>query len=298
MKISNFMFGIIFISIISNCTYAQGILIDDFSQKSLPGWIWGGLEMKYSHEEDNKENGFAEIFSKENMKANSYAGKIFLQKSHTFTVGNFVNAMIKGLNNDAYVKIQLVYDVDNNSTYNEDEDLILESNQISLDFDGWKEVKVKLDQDNFKIVSKHMDDFEVTEDNVYGIQFDFMTGKNFNESKFESGIALISEIQNKEITYDSEGPVSTNKESYFNTKNNPNPFKNSTTITYILPNPTNVNITVYDRLGKEVVNLLSQDQSAGEHSVEFISEDYPNGIYFYRIKTPEKTEVRKMLLSR
>lgn len=292
------IFTLIILVIFYNHSFSQGIIIDDFSKKSLPDWIWGGVEMKYSHEEDNKENGFAELFSKGEIKSDSYIGKIFLQRDHTFTVGNFVNAMFKGVNNDAYVKVQLIYDVDNNSTYNEDEDLMLVSNPISMDFDGWKEIKVKLDQDNFKIVSKYKDNFEVTEDKVLGIQFEFVTGKNYKESKFESGIALISEIPNKETALDYEGPPSTNKESYFNASNDPNPFKSSTTINYYLPNSTFINITVYDRLGKEVTNLVNQDQSSGQHSIEFNSEDYPNGIYFYRIKTPEKTEVRKMLLSR
>ncbi|MBS1517708.1 MAG: T9SS type A sorting domain-containing protein [Bacteroidetes bacterium] len=282
----------------NNISFSQGIIIDDFSKKAMPGWIWGGVEMKYSHEEDNKENGFAEIFSKDKVKANSYIGKIFLQKAHTFTVGNFVNAMLKGVNNDVYVKVQLVYDVDNNSTYNEDQDLMLESKEISMNFDGWKEIKVKLDQDNFSIKSKFNDNFEVTEDNVLGIQFEFTSGKNYKEANFESGIALISEIPNKESSYDSDNSISTSRESYFDIKNDPNPFKTSTKITYILPNPTNVNLTVYDRLGKEVINLVNEDQTAGEHSVDFNSGDYPSGIYFYRIKTPEKTEVRKMLLTR
>ncbi|HQY50813.1 MAG TPA: T9SS type A sorting domain-containing protein [Ignavibacteria bacterium] len=293
------IFTLTFLVILFNNSFSQGIIIDDFSQKALPGWIWGGIDMKYSHEEDNKENGFAELFSKGEIKADSYIGKIFLQRDHTFTVGNFVNAMFKGVNNDAYVKIQLIYDVDNNSTYNEDEDLMLVTiNPVSMDFDGWKEIKVKLDQDNFKIISKYKDNFEVTEDKILGIQFEFLSGKNYKDSKFESGIALISEIPNKETASDYEGSISTNKESYFSATNDPNPFKSSTTIKYNLPNATFINITVYDRLGKEVINLVNQDQSSGEHTVEFNSDDYPSGIYFYRIKTTEKTEVRKMLLAR
>lgn len=108
------LFIITFFVILFNNSFSQGIIIDDFSVKALPDWIWGGIEMKYSHEEDNRENGFAELFSKNDIKANSYVGKIFLQREHTFTVSNFVNAMIKGVNNDAYVKIQLIYDIDNN----------------------------------------------------------------------------------------------------------------------------------------------------------------------------------------
>lgn len=297
MIIRKFGFTIFFFILLSKICFSQGDIIDDFSKKAMPDWIWGGVEMKYSHNEDNKENGFADIISNSTVKENSYIGKIMLKRSHLFTVGNFVNVMLKGVNNDASVKIQLLYDMDNNSSFDENNDLMLVAKPISLNFDGWKESKVKLDQENFEIVSKQQDNFEVTEENVLGIQLEFESGKNYKESKFESGIALVSEIPNKEVFTQYDGGNS-NKESYFNAKNFPNPFNPTTTISFSLPQPTSVTLTVYDRIGREVKVLLEQNLDAGEHSVEFNAVEYPSGIYFYRIKTPEKTEVRKMLLTK
>lgn len=286
-----------FIFLSANQSFSQGEIIDDFSVKALPGWIWGGVEMKYSHEQDNKENGYAEVFTNHDIKSGTYIGKIMLKKDHLFTAGNYVNVMLKGIDNDASVKVELLYDVDNNATFNEDEDIALISKPVSMDFNGWKELKFKLDQENFSIDSKHNDNFEVTEDNIFGILLEFEAGKNFKESKFQSGIALVSEIVNKEAF--SEGFVNTNpEESYFSARNYPNPFNPTTTISYTLPQGTSVTLTVYDRLGRQVVVLVDQNQEAGEHSVDFNASDYPSGIYFYRIKTPEKTEVRKMLLTK
>ncbi|MEO8666849.1 MAG: T9SS type A sorting domain-containing protein, partial [Ignavibacteria bacterium] len=266
---------------------------------ALPDWVWGGVEMKYSHNEDNKENGFAEIISKKTFNGSGYIGKIILKRKHLFTVGNYVNVMLKGVKDDATVKIQLLYDVDNNSTYNEDADIMLSTvKPISMNYDGWKEIKVKLDQENFKIVSTSHDNFEVTEENVYAIQLEFEAGKDYEDNKFESGIALISEIPNKEAFTDQESGNSSSKESYFSARNYPNPFNPTTTISYALPQATFVSITVYDRLGREVVVLTEQNLDAGEHTVEFNASELPSGIYFYRIKTPEKTEVRKMLLTK
>ncbi len=281
-------------------SFSQGEIIDDFSKKTLPDWFSGGVELKYSHPEDNKENGYAEIFSKEEIKSNNYIGKILLKRAHLFTAGNFVNVMLKGVENDVNVKIQLLYDIDNNNTYNEDQDLMLASKSVSLNFNGWKEIKFKLDQENFKITSNFQDNFEVTEENVYAIQLEFESGKNYKNSKFESGIALVSEIPNKEFITekDSGPPTNSHNESYFKVKNYPNPFNPTTTISYILPQSTSVTLTVYDRLGRQVVVLVDQSQDAGEHSVEFNASEYPSGIYFYRIKTPEKTEVRKMLFTK
>lgn len=254
--------------------------------------------MKYSHTEDNRENGFAEIITNNDIEPNAYIGKILLKKDYLFTVGNFVNVMLKGVNNDALVKIQLVYDLDKNTFYEENTDLILTSNPISLNFDGWKEIKIKLDQDNFSIISKTNENFEVTEDSLFGIQFEFQAGPNYTKSKFVSGIALISEIINKEAFSNQDQSSSSSSESYFNASNQPNPFNSVTTIRYTIPQSTFVNINVYDRLGRPVTTLVDQSQEAGTYEVDFTVGDLPTGIYFYRIKTSENTEVRKMLYSK
>lgn len=282
---------------IYNSGFSQGIIVDDFSIKSLPGWIWGGVEMKYSHQEDNKENGYADIYTNNDINGNGYIGKILLKKSYMFTAGNYVNIMLKGVNNDAFVKINLLYDADNNSLFNSDQDIMLSSKPVSMNFEGWKEIKIKLDQENFEIISKFNDNIEVTEENIYGIQMDFEAGKNYKKSKFESGIALISEIPNKEAL-SNDFNNSTSKESYFKANNFPNPFNPITTISYNLPQATYVTISVYDRLGRQVQILVDQNQDSGQHSVDFNASEFPSGIYFYRIKTPEKTEVRKMLLAK
>ena len=207
-----------------------------------------------------------------------------------------MNVMLKGVNNDVSVKINLLYDVDNNSSFNSEQDIMLSSQPVSMNFEGWKEIKIKLDQENFEVVSKFNDSIEVTEENVYGIQLDFEAGKNYKKSKFESGIALISEIPNKEaLTSDFSN---SSKESYFNASNYPNPFNPLTTISYNLPQSTYVTISVYDRLGRQVQVLVDQNQDSGQHSVDFNASEFPSGIYFYRIKTSEKTEVRKMLLTK
>lgn len=280
----------------SNSAFSQGEIIDDFSRKALPDWIFGGVQMKYSHEEDNKENGFAEILTDKEINPREFIGKIFLKRPHMFKPGNFVNIMMDGAKNDAYVTIQIVYDSDNNKRYDREIDAMLVSSPVSMNFSGWKEIKIKLDQDNFKLESKAQTGFEVTEDDALGIQLEFSSGADYVTSVFKSGIALVSEIQNKEAL---EGFDNTdNSESFFNASNTPNPFNPVTTISYTLPNSTNVSITVYDGLGREVEQLVNQMHEAGTHTIEFNAGDLPGGIYFYRIKTPERTEVRKMVLSK
>lgn len=278
---------------------SQGNIYNDFSKKDLSKWIWGGIEMKYSHETDNKENGFVEIFTKTPVKSNSYLGKTAMYQDMLFSAGNYINVMLQGVSNDVSVKIELMYDIDNNEKYNDDKDIMLMSKPISLNFSGWKEIKIKLDQENFKLISKFDDDFTVTEEDALAIQFEFETGKNYKEKKFESGIALISEIPNKENLVSKETEThTTEKESYFDAKNYPNPFNPVTTINYTLKETSFVKLTVYDRLGREVKTLVDENQNAGTHTVEFNGSNLPSGIYFYRIKTNDKTEVHKMILAK
>ncbi len=295
-----FLFLISFI-IFTPALYSQVKTFDDFSKKDLSAWIWGGIEMKYSHEEDNRENGFVEIFSTQIMKASSYVGKVTKYSSMLLSAGNYLNFMLQGVNDEATVTVQILYDIDNNGKYNEDKDIILQSKPVTLNFSGWKEVKIKLDEDNFSIVSKFNDDFTVTEEEAIGIQFEYETGKNFKDSKFVTGIALISEIQNKDSFTQNEKESNTSindKESYFNAKNYPNPFNPTTTISFTLQESSYVKLTVYDRLGREVKTLIDENRNAGTHTTEFNASGLPSGIYFYRIKTDSRTEVRKMILAK
>ncbi|MBX7042616.1 MAG: T9SS type A sorting domain-containing protein [Ignavibacteria bacterium] len=282
---------------LSPAVFAQGEIIDDFSLKAMPDWMFGGVQMKYSHEQDNKENGFAEIISNKSIQPAEYIGKIMLKRPHLFRAGNFVNVMISGADNDAYVTVSILYDLDNNKRYDSKTDAALESKPFSMDFSGWKELKIRLDQENFDLKTETQAGFEVTEDEALGIQLDFSSGKNYKVSEFKSGIALVSEIQNKESLagFEYSGKET---ESYFGASNSPNPFNSSTTIKYTLPSSTHVNLSVYDRLGRLLGEIVNESQESGEHSVDFTAEDLPSGIYFYRIKTPERTEVRKMILSK
>ncbi len=79
-------------------------------------------------------------------------------------------------------------------------------------------------------------------------------------------------------------------------QNYPNPFNPTTTIQYALPRNTQVSIRVYNALGKEVRELVNQEQPAGTHSTSFSGEGLSSGVYFYTIRAGEFTASRKMLL--
>jgi hypothetical protein len=79
-------------------------------------------------------------------------------------------------------------------------------------------------------------------------------------------------------------------------QNYPNPFNPTTNISFSLPKKENVKIIIYDALGKEIVKILDEERSMGNHSIEFNASALSSGTYIYRIITTSFTETKKMLL--
>lgn len=79
-------------------------------------------------------------------------------------------------------------------------------------------------------------------------------------------------------------------------QNYPNPFNPITIIRFGLPRPADVQLTVYDRVGRHVATLVNGRRRTGTHSVTFNAGNLASGVYFYRLKTEEISTSRKMLL--
>lgn len=83
----------------------------------------------------------------------------------------------------------------------------------------------------------------------------------------------------------------------------PNPFMNNSTISYALKQSENVNITVYNIKGERVNSLVSGIQSQGEHSTIWNGNDsngnpVSSGLYFYKVKAGNNTQIINTLLLR
>jgi len=79
-------------------------------------------------------------------------------------------------------------------------------------------------------------------------------------------------------------------------QNYPNPFNPITIIQYELPQQSDVQITIYDLVGREVTTLVSEIQDAGYKSIQWNATNVPSGIYFYQIRAGEFVQTRKMVL--
>jgi len=79
-------------------------------------------------------------------------------------------------------------------------------------------------------------------------------------------------------------------------QNFPNPFNNTTTISYQLPKATTVNISIYNTSGQLVEMLVSGPQATGYHTVQWNADLYEPGLYFYRIDAGGFIEIKKCVL--
>jgi hypothetical protein len=89
-------------------------------------------------------------------------------------------------------------------------------------------------------------------------------------------------------------------------QNYPNPFNPTTKIEFSLPRESNVKLIVYNILGQEVIRLVDNQMSAGNHSIIWNANDaggnqLTSGIYLYKliasgINDNEFQDTKKMIL--
>jgi hypothetical protein len=139
--------------------------------------------------------------------------------------------------------------------------------------------------------------------NYIGLQEDWLA----------SGFGLIYRLTDSEITflngcviandtfgiitsinlYDDKLPV-----KYDLKQNYPNPFNPNTTIEFILKRESEIYLTVYDLLGRQISVLINGRLNAGKHRVVWNAVDITSGIYFCQLKGGEFSKTIKMVLKK
>jgi hypothetical protein len=76
-------------------------------------------------------------------------------------------------------------------------------------------------------------------------------------------------------------------------QNYPNPFNPSTKISFQIPSDEFVSLKIYDNSGREVMTLVSENKTAGYHTVEMKS-GLSSGIYYYHLTAGSFSDTKKM----
>jgi hypothetical protein len=79
-------------------------------------------------------------------------------------------------------------------------------------------------------------------------------------------------------------------------QNYPNPFNPLTTFKYSIPKSANVNLTLNDLLGQEILILVNQKQVAGSYQVKFDAGNLSSGIYLYTLEAGDYRKTKRMML--
>jgi len=79
-------------------------------------------------------------------------------------------------------------------------------------------------------------------------------------------------------------------------QNYPNPFNPKTKIIYTIPRGTNVKITVYDMIGREITTLIDKYHERGTYQVEFNGSTLCSGMYCYKLNAGIFSDVKKFIL--
>lgn len=79
-------------------------------------------------------------------------------------------------------------------------------------------------------------------------------------------------------------------------QNYPNPFNPATRIRFDLPESGFASLKVFNLLGQEVAELVSEELVAGSYNVDFDASNLTSGIYLYQLKSNGFTKTYKMML--
>jgi len=79
-------------------------------------------------------------------------------------------------------------------------------------------------------------------------------------------------------------------------QNYPNPFNPSTTIQFLIPESTDVTLTIYNTLGEKITELVNSRLEAGRYSYQWNAQNIATGMYIYKLQTEKFISVKKMIL--
>ena len=79
-------------------------------------------------------------------------------------------------------------------------------------------------------------------------------------------------------------------------QNYPNPFNPKTKIRFIIPQRSNVTLSVFTINGEKVIDLVKGELVNGSYEYEFDGSNLSSGIYFYQLKADNFIQTKKLML--
>jgi len=138
-------------------------------------------------------------------------------------------------------------------------------------------------------------------DDDNGEHFDYKVYFASNGPSPDGFLTLLSKENSKPIAPSTVSTELAQPECFSLLQNYPNPFNPTTTIMYALPNPTDVKLTIYDAMGRQVKRLVDEQQASNQHIITWDAtndqgEKVAAGLYFCRMEAEDFIDVIKLAL--
>ena len=102
----------------------------------------------------------------------------------------------------------------------------------------------------------------------------------------KDGISVISSISTSTV-------IEQELELY---QNVPNPVMDNTSISFYLPEDSDVRLTVSNTIGQEITTLASDNYTKGMHTIQMDANTMSTGVYFYKLESNNKSITKQLTL--
>ncbi|KPL03034.1 MAG: hypothetical protein AMJ90_04225 [candidate division Zixibacteria bacterium SM23_73_2] len=148
--------------------------------------------------------------------------------------------------------------------------------------------------------------FDINSDDSIKVAFAVVGGMGFDHLKDNAMAAKLKYFELSTGVEEEEG--GNLPERYTLSQNYPNPFNPFTTISFSVHGklktengPIHTSLDIYNVLGQRVRTLVNENKLPGEYKViwdgkDDSGEDVSSGVYFYRLRVEDGSEVKKMVL--
>ncbi|MEX2364869.1 MAG: T9SS type A sorting domain-containing protein, partial [Balneolaceae bacterium] len=175
--------------------------------------------------------------------------------------------------------------------------------EVVTEVDGWGEIITEGGTEDVLRI-KRTESVEVGGNSIESYEYIFINQRGLEVAAISGENEFFDpeegELQASNISYSTstsvENPDNLPKDFALN-QNYPNPFNPSTVIGYQLPVNSEVQLEVFDVMGRKVATLINgETKSAGNHRINFDAGEFSSGTYIYRLTAGGNILTRKLML--
>ena len=240
------------------------------------------IHITYFEEDSIDEEGY--FVNRNGNFIEVYEGDEYLERYTNYDVT--FNDFLKNLYNDFYF-----YDV-LNEEYDSEAEAWIPYYRIMYSEEGGRVTQMLedwYDTENEEWMSEYRQDYTYENSRITEI------AESYYDFSSEDWVSNYRSLISYGTSVSNEENVESITEFRLN-QNYPNPFNPTTKISFTIPQTGNVQVSVFNVLGRQVSEILNEIKPAGEYTLTFNAQDLPSGIYYYKLTAPGFSEIKSMTL--